>query len=233
MAWLSLPNTPVKKAACGALLISVPLSAFYVYATWLAAAAHGTNALAEISTIAIGLLGITILSGVLGAIFRVLGLIFRLGKATWSQVGVLAMFCGICTVVLMIATGIGRNIENKAIRTIIVRGGPVITAIEQFQAKNGALPAGLDELVPDFIPAIPDTGVGAYPRYEYVRNPNPAKYDSNPWVLFVNVSAGNLMQDLLIYYPNQNYPANPVGRNVRKRGNWAIIGTPNSTNSDK
>ena len=225
-------KSKLKRAALAALIISGAFGGFHVYASWLAASARGTNALAGISTMIIGVLGITILSTFLGVILGILGLIFRVKKAEGSQVGALAVFCGICTVVMMIAIGSGGNFEHKAFRTIIVRGGPLTAAIQQFQVKNGAPPGGLDELVPDFIAAIPDPGVGAYPKYQYVRNPNPAKYDGNPWVLFVNVSTDDLMQDLLIFYPNQNYPVNPIGRNVKRLGDWAIIGTPRPSNGN-
>lgn len=223
---MQLPGSKLKKAVMAALFLSVPLSTFHVYASWLATSAHGTNALNQISTMAIGVLGLTIIATFVGLVVGLVRLIFRLKQADATQVGALAAFCGTGIVIMMIALGIAGNFRNKALQSIRTRAGPLIVAIEQFQVKNRALPDGLDELVPDYLPAIPDTGVGASPQFTYLPKPDPGKYDGNPWVLFVNVSTGDLMQDLMIYYPDQNYPTNPIGRNVRKIADWAIIGTP-------
>jgi len=59
------------------------------------------------------------------------------------------------------------------------------------------------------------------------------KYGGNPWVLFVNVSTDDLMQDLLIFFPDGNYPANRPGHGARRFGDWAKIEWPVSSDASK
>jgi hypothetical protein len=47
------------------------------------------------------------------------------------------------------------------------RSRSLITAIRQFEVDHGAPPTDLGELVPRYLPAIPDTGVARFPAYEY------------------------------------------------------------------
>jgi hypothetical protein len=175
---------------------------------------------------------LVVLYNVVRITFAVVGRLFGVGKVGWPQLAGGAIFCGIVFVITLIAFGVGETMRDAGFKAITVRGRPLVAAIKQFQAKNGAPPGGLDELVPDFIPAIPDTGVGAYPKYEYLRQPDPVKYGGNPWVLFVNVSTDDQMQDLLIFYPNQNYPSRQQVASVRRFGDWAKISTPNPSNAN-
>lgn len=47
------------------------------------------------------------------------------------------------------------------------RSRPLIAAINQFHADHGSPPKELQELVPDYLPAIPDTGVARFPSCQY------------------------------------------------------------------
>src|SRR5579883_416142 len=47
------------------------------------------------------------------------------------------------------------------------RSRPLIAAIRQFEEDHGAPPAELEELIPGYLPAIPDTGVARSPEYKY------------------------------------------------------------------
>jgi hypothetical protein len=234
MAWLSLPQTPVKRAVYGALIISTIVGVLHVFACWFCVAPHGSDFLYnKISGMLLIYLFLVVLYNVVRITFAVVGRLFGIGKVGWSPLAAGAIFCGIVFVITMIAFGVGETMRDAAFKAITVRGGPLIAAIKQFQAKNGALPGRLDELVPDFIPAIPDTGVGAYPKFEYLRKPDPAKYDGNPWVLYVNVSTDELMQDLLIFYPDQNYTPNRPGHLAGRFADWAKIGWPVSSDASK
>ncbi|MGA2181121.1 MAG: hypothetical protein ABSH15_16260 [Verrucomicrobiota bacterium] len=233
MAWLQLPQTPVKRAVFGALLISTIVGVLHVFACWFSVAPHGSDYLYnKISGMLVIYLFLVVLYNVVRITFAVVGRLFGVGKVGWPQLAGGAIFCGIVFVITLIAFGVGETMRDAGFKAITVRGRPLVAAIKQFQAKNGAPPGGLDELVPDFIPAIPDTGVGAYPKYEYLRQPDPVKYGGNPWVLFVNVSTDDQMQDLLIFYPNQNYPSRQQVASVRRFGDWAKISTPNPSNAN-
>ncbi|MGA3143943.1 MAG: hypothetical protein ABSF10_13115 [Verrucomicrobiota bacterium] len=234
MAWLHLPQTPVKMAVYGALLISTIVGVLHVFACWYSVAPHGSDILYNnISGMLLVYLLLVGLYNVVRITFAVAGRLFGTGRVGWSSLAAGAIFCGVVLVVTTIAFGVGETMRDAGFKAITVRGRPLVAAIKQFQAKNGAPPGRLGELVPDFIPAIPDTGVAAYPKYEFVRKPDPAKYDGNPWVLFVNISTDDLMQDLLIFYPNQNYPTRPQVASARRFGDWAKIGWPVSADAGK
>ena len=234
MAWLSLPQSPLKRAVFGALLISSVVGALHVFACWFSVAPHGSDYLYnKISGMLVIYLFLVVLYNVVRITFAVVGRLFGIGKVGWPQLAGGAIFCGVVFVITLIAFGVGETMRDAVFKAITVRGRPLVAAIKQFQAKNGALPGGLDELVPDFIPAIPDTGVGAYPKYEFIRKPDPVKYGGNPWVLFVNVSTDDLMQDLLIFFPDGNYPANRPGHGARRFGDWAKIEWPVSSDASK
>ena len=233
MAWLQLPQTPVKRAVFGALLISTIVGVLHVFACWFSVAPHGSDYLYnKISGMLVIYLFLVVLYNVVRIVLAALGRLFGMGKIGWSALAAGAVFCGIVFVITLIAFGIGETMRDAGFKAITARGRPLVAAIKQHQAKQGTPPGSLDELVPDFIPAIPDTGVGAYPKYEYLRQPDPVKYGGNPWVLFVNVSTDDQMQDLLIFYPNQNYPSRQQVASVRRFGDWAKISTPNPSNAN-
>ena len=233
MAWLSLPQSPLKRAVFGALLISTIVGVLHVFACWFSVASHGSDYLyIKISGMLVIYLFLVVLYNVVRIVLAALGRLFGMGKIGWSALAAGAVFCGIVFVITLIAFGIGETMRDAGFKAITARGRPLVAAIKQHQAKQGTPPGSLDELVPDFIPAIPDTGVGAYPKYEYLRQPDPVKYGGNPWVLFVNVSTDDQMQDLLIFYPDGNYPENRPGHLVRRFGRWAEISKPNSSNAN-
>ncbi|WP_459556061.1 hypothetical protein [Lacunimicrobium album] len=58
--------------------------------------------------------------------------------------------------------------RNAARRMMVKRPAePLIAAIDQYVSKTGHSPGSLDELVPDYLAAIPGTGVARYPSFEF------------------------------------------------------------------
>ena len=228
------PKSPVNRAVRAGLLLSLVAGAAHVFACWYSVAPHGSDFLYKhISWFIMTYFVLLVLYNVFFLLYYAGRKLLGYDKNDPRSLLATAVFLGILFVITFLAIGVGEAFRDAGLRGIVRRGGQLVTAIEQFQVKSGALPGGLEELVPDYLPAIPDTGVGAYHEYTYLRKPDPVKYDGNPWVLFVNVSTDDLMQDLMIYYPDQNYPTNPIGRNVRRFADWAIIGTPNSSTANK
>jgi hypothetical protein len=48
-------------------------------------------------------------------------------------------------------------------RTGMTRSAPLIAAIERYNDAHGQYPTSLEDLVPDFLPLIPNTIVGGHP----------------------------------------------------------------------
>ncbi len=101
------------------------------------------------------------------------------------------------------------------------RGRPLVEAIRAYEQKNGQPPRSLHELVPDHLGAIPTTGIGARPDFQYIVG-QPDSYDDNPWVLSVTPPcvAGF---DVFLYFPRQNYPDRGYGGALERIGDWAYV----------
>lgn len=116
----------------------------------------------------------------------------------------------------------GGRIRHRAFLALAERSVVLVDAIKAYEDKYGAPPASLEALVPDFIPSIPKTGMGAYPKYRYVV-PEQDRYAGNPWVLFVFTPTGIPNFDQFIYYPLQNYPADLDGNPLERIRDWAYM----------
>lgn len=227
---MHLPKSIVKRGAVVALLLSGTVGALDIFASWYSVAPHGSDfLLAHLSTFFMGYFLILVLYNVLYAIVDVFNLLFRRGKGTWSELAAKLVFCAVVFVVVMLTAGIGQAIRDEAFKKIAARGGPLVAAIKQYELKQGSPPGVLADLVPDYLPSIPGTGVGAYPSYELVTKGARARYGGNAWVLTVDVSDDDLVHDAVIYYPNTNYPSPKAVAISRRIGDWAYVSVARSS----
>jgi hypothetical protein len=60
------------------------------------------------------------------------------------------------------------RLRQSAFGAFLERSVAVTAAIERFAALQGRPPADLTELVPEFLPAVPTTGMPGYAAYEFV-----------------------------------------------------------------
>ena len=219
-----LPKAPAKRALVGAFLMSFGFGGLHVLAAYWSVAPHGDDTIyIHITWMFLVILLITGFGNFIYVFVAAIGKLFHLGKATWSQLGINFMFFSILTVGLLAATTMALGIRLGAFKAITVRGAPLIAAIEKYQAKEGKLPADVYDLTPDYLPAIPGTGVGSYPRYEYLTNSIASKYGGNPWILSVDITSDSLTRETLFYYPQQNYPKPPEVVSTHRMGKWADI----------
>jgi len=74
-------------------------------------------------------------------------------------------------VVLGVTTFMGMNSADEAREEAIERFAretePLIVAIKAYEHQHGAAPESLEQLVPGFLAAIPETGLPAAPRWGY------------------------------------------------------------------
>lgn len=111
---------------------------------------------------------------------------------------------------------------RAALDRTIERSEPLIQAILDFERQHGRPPASLGELVPEFIPEVPTTGIGGHPRYRYVVG-QPERYDGNPWALVVTPPQLIMGFDTFLYLPRQNYPRFGYGGSLQRIGTWAYV----------
>lgn len=103
------------------------------------------------------------------------------------------------------------------------RSTPIIDAVRTYEAKNGIPPNNLEQLVPDYLPNIPITGIKAYPTYELYVPKLPHEIDGNPWMLSVLTPEAGINFDMLMYLPKENYPENGYGGWLERVGHWAYV----------
>jgi len=137
-----------------------------------------------------------------------------------------AIRAGLAVVFLAVLCGTAQQtMRTRAFATVPTRMQPLVEAIERYEAITGHPPGDLSCLVPDYLPAIPTTGIPAYPEVRYYRNDSPADDDGfygNPWSLHGNASFG-LSFDSFFYLPRGKYPAQAFGGRVVPLGTWAYV----------
>lgn len=111
--------------------------------------------------------------------------------------------------------------RSDAFRKLAERSAPLVAAIHRYYEDTGQPPPSLDHLVPVYIESIPETGMSAYPEYEYAPKAFHIDARENPWELWVNTSLGMLNWDRFVYFPSQNYPLEGESGFYERIGDWA------------
>lgn len=117
---------------------------------------------------------------------------------------------------------VGDRIRQWAFDRLAVRSAPLVSAIRNYAEARGAPPSLLSDLVPDYLPRIPSTGMMAYPRYQYYAGTNAHRYNGNPWVLVIH-TPGGMDFDQFMYFPLQNYPTHGYGGLLARVRDWAYV----------
>lgn len=144
-----------------------------------------------------------------------IGIVLRRRRVYW-----LNLFVACTGSVLLFLAGIAASgmVREPRFFSLSERSKPLISAIEDYTNTTGSPPVNLRALVPEYFKEIPKTGMGAYPKYKYMK-PGPA---GNPWAVRIDTPTGILDFDAFLYLPNGNYDENGFG--VPKRvGDWAYI----------
>lgn len=117
----------------------------------------------------------------------------------------------------------GRLIRMNAFARLGERSQPLVRAIKDYERDKGTPPPRLDALVPDYLPAIPSTGMSGYPAYRYLTGESASHFAGNPWVVIVDTPLGAMNWDQFMFFPLQNYPGSGFGGVLRRVGEWAYL----------
>jgi len=129
----------------------------------------------------------------------------------------------VLAVAVLVGIQVGGHVRMAAFHTLAERSTPLIQAIRSYEARHSTPPPELAALVPEFLPAIPSTGMAAYPRYEYHVGEKAAHYDGNPWVVVVFTPSGGINFDTFMYFPLQNYHKTGYGGSLERISDWAYV----------
>ncbi len=126
--------------------------------------------------------------------------------------------------VARICISIAGDVRMDGFKALAQRSTPLVDAIARYEEESGSPPPSLDDLVPDYLPEVPSTGMGAYPDYEYITGDTAQdRYKKNSWVLIVPTPPGGLGWDQFMYFPNQNYPERGYGGVLERIQDWAYV----------
>jgi hypothetical protein len=199
-----------------AFAVSLGVNGLFILANWYAVSAFGAEAALWFVGLLVFPLSVSLLCVPIGAI----GLIF---KKTRKLAATFSLACLIYFAVGVMCIKIGGEVRMWAFHGLAKRSTALVNAIEQFQEKYRHPPESLLSLVPEFLPSVPDTGMAAYPDYEYKVGEDAKSYGDNPWVLLVFTPSGGINFDMFMYFPNQKYPKHGYGGWLEKIGAWAYV----------
>lgn len=119
---------------------------------------------------------------------------------------------------------LGHKTREARMQSFAQRSQSLINAISKYELEKSAPPKSLTDLVPEYIPAVPSTGMMAYPEYEYYTGEVAIEnYADNAWALSVFTPSGGINFDMMLYFPNRNYPKRGYGGWLEPIGNWAYV----------
>jgi hypothetical protein len=138
------------------------------------------------------------------------------------------VFAWLIAAMAYLALAVGGLIVGSCVRSwgfgrLAARSAPLVSAIRAYADANGHPPSALGELVPEYLPRVPQTGIMAYPDYQYCVGSEAARYDTNPWVLVVHTPSGGINFDQFMYFPLQNYPTRGYGGSLVRIRDWAYV----------
>lgn len=116
-----------------------------------------------------------------------------------------------------------RAVRPHFFEQLAERSQALVQAIRLYDADYGRPPASLANLVPEYLPEIPRTGMAAYPDYKYKVCDVSDECEGNAWVLSVPTPIGFLNWDEFVYYPSGNYPSTDVRGWLEPVRDWAYV----------
>ena len=129
----------------------------------------------------------------------------------------------IAVVTVVAGLRVANHLRMAGMRECAARLEPLVVAVSAYEREHGAPPKEVAALLPRYLPSVPGTGLGAYPRVNYVASTDGrADIYGNRWMLSVNT--GYLLSwDMLVYLPNGNYPRYDLGGPVERLAAWGYV----------
>lgn len=133
--------------------------------------------------------------------------------------------CGVYVLAIVIYSGcalvggsLSERVRLRAAEGVAGRSAPLVAALRAYERDHGGAPGRLDDLVPQYLPAVPGTGMGACPEHRYEGPAGPG----GDWALYVKLPASGVgfgMSCLECRSASQSSEGAPYSP-VRLRGDW-------------
>jgi hypothetical protein len=134
----------------------------------------------------------------------------------------LTLFLFLTAVLVPAGVIVGTKIRHNNFKRLPIRFQPLINAIEHYQRDKGKYPDALTVLVPDYIEALPTTGMIGYSIYEYRLPLKGSLYNKYELSMFCGAYCF-LNSDFFIYWPEGGYPEELWGGWVGQIDKWAYV----------
>lgn len=199
------------------LAFAVAPLGYFPLSEWLAVTPVGTDELLWGQAIFL----LPALAGALAAPGLVVGLLFR----RWRRPALgLLLVTAVLLPCCVAGAVLGRQVRSAGMAALAKRSEPLVAAIHRYEQNNAAPPETLNALVPEYLPALPSTGIMAYPDYRLVTGEEAAeRFAGNPWALTVDTPGAGINWDMMLYLPDQNYPQHGHGGWLEPVGDWAYV----------
>jgi len=114
------------------------------------------------------------------------------------------------------------SVQRAKMVTLVEQANPLISAVEKYVIENTSPPPTLEALIPKYISSIPSTGLDHFPSFQYyVGRRSESSFFGNPWVITATTSRSILNFDMMLYFPNKNYPDTGYGGSLELIEEWA------------
>jgi hypothetical protein len=198
------------------LICFVVLGLLLVLTEWLAVSSLGFRWL-------VGVFTVITLPVSLAAVGVLIAPWFLLSRKRRRE-ALLALVCSLaCLTSFTVGSVAGAHIRRAAFVALAERSRPLVDAVTKYEREHGQPPESLDSLVPRYLPQVPSTGMGAYPKFEYVSGDQAKRFQTNPWAIYVFTPSGGINFDQFLYLPRQNYPEKGYGGSLERIGDWAYV----------
>lgn len=208
----------LRAATQGALCSAAFNGTFFVGGQAMAVASFGNRLLLE--------LGIVCLLGILPALAAIpLSALAVLVPSARQKASRTFLFALAYVAVFYGCVLLAHEVRSQAFTALARRSGLLVEAIRAYEARHSSPPGTLEALVPDFLPSLPKTGLGAYPDYEFSSSTVAlsAFPPGNSWVLYVHTPSGGINFDRFFYLPRENYPERVGGDPIQRIEDWAYL----------
>jgi hypothetical protein len=193
------------------------VNGFEVFAKWKSVQRDGSE---DALWLSLFVVGPPLLLATLAVPVFTVGALVRLTRKA-SSFGLIAAAMWLASFYLCFP--LAQAIRMNGMRQMADRSAPRVAAIERYVRDHAEPPPTLDALVPFYLDRIPETGLGAYPKYELLTGSVAVSYERNPWVLMVSTPSGGVNFDVMAYFPLQNYPEVGHGGWWERVGTWAYL----------
>ncbi len=164
--------------------------------------------------------GLVLFCAFLTLLIAPLLLLFRPARRLALQSPIVA---GILIVSILLGFFLCEPVRKVAFQRLAEHSTPLVQAIRSYESRHAMPPSSLADLVPEFLPAIPTTGMAAYPHYEYYVGEEASRRYNNPWALKVWTRRGSIGSTSFMYFPRQNYPLAFNGDLIERVADWAHL----------